>query len=90
MKVNLTSTLCNPPVAFIGAINVYISGTYKVRVRTHKNCLVDWFYKIKYGWKDVPYLPEGTDMVHIPGYGIIVRDETVLEQVKAVCETLDK
>lgn len=59
-----------------------ISDTYKVQKKTHKNKIINWFYRKIFGYKEVPYIPEGVPAV-VVGKKIIFRDKEFFESIMA-------
>lgn len=66
-------------------IPIRIAPTYKKRVKTHRIKLIDWIFKLIYGYKDESYLPKGMDVVMADGV-LYVRDVDILNKIKEEIE----
>lgn len=60
----------------------FIADTYKTRVKTHNNKIIDWFYKIIYGYEKKSYLENVTngDVVAL-GDSLIFKDKKTYEEL---------
>lgn len=65
-------------------IQIRLASSYKIRVKTHRNKIVDWIFKLIYGYKEESYFPEGCDVVCI-GKVLYVRDKATLEKILKDC-----
>lgn len=57
-----------------------IAGTYKRQKKTHRNRIINWFFKKIYGYEDVSYMSEGPDVILFENK-LIFKDIATMEKL---------